>query len=435
MILSFFDISGTFTTRTECKGVCVTETMDGAAKTLSFSVDGRLSSIRTEMTTVCDGTKFLVKEIRPDQDADRIEIDCVIDLSELDGIWVTDLSPVDLTYSAHEGIDYGENYDMYYDQANPQPTPYVQDVISAMHRKGFLPPGWSARFLTAPLTPGQEPPTGWRLLFLNGVYSADKITATEAIQKLAQMVYCHTGNYRIDNINKTIYFGAVGYGEKPYGHTVPFISGHNMQNLMRTESSRELITRLYAYGKGDLTLASVCSGREYVENHTYSQAVKIGTWTNSDIEAATVLKEAAEERLSILSRPTVSYSADVVDLASIRDDADSLAYAVGEYALLEDATISVHEKIRIVKTTRYPDEPERNSIEFGSPIPTLEDFDNEMRILTAQWTKVTNPDGSVNGVYVHGVQAGDVVGIETVITQAGAVRDAVVSVINDVIGS
>lgn len=435
MILSFSSGSGAFVAHAECKNVCVTETTDGTAKTLSFSLDGRLSSIRTEMTTVCDGTRFLVKEVRPDRNADRIDIDCVIDLSDLDSVWVTSCSPVDLTYSGHDGADYGDSYDDYYNVQDPQPAYCAQDVISAFYHGGFLPSGWSARFLVPPLAPGEEPVTGWRLLLLNGTYTAEKVTATEAIRKLAQMLHGHIETYKIDNINKIVYFGAIGYGQRPYGHSVPFVSGHNMQNLIRTESSRELITRLYAYGKDNLTLASVCGGREYVENHNYTQKGKIGVWVNSDIDSAVLLKDAAEDRLAILSRPTLSFCADIIDLASIRDDAEALAYTVGDYAHLQDATLGISEKMKIVKTVRYPDEPEKNSAEFSSPIPTLEDFDNEMRMLAAEWSKVTNSDGSINGVYVHGVRAGDVVGIETVITEPGAVRDAVVSVVNDVIGS
>lgn len=436
MILTFQPARAAGAFSADCRDPCVIEELDGARKTMTFTVDGRLiDRFETEMKFVHNGIRYKVKDVSPDEDGFAVSVESIIDLSGLDGRWVKGFAPPDLIYGSHDGADYGNRYDSMYDPANETPARCAQDVVSGMYAAGVLPTWWQVRFLPPPLPEGSEIPQDYSVLWLNGVYEADGMTAASAISKLAGMIYRHGGAYFIDNVNETITFGAVGYGEKPFGHSTPFITGHNLRKLTRLESSRSLATRLYAYGKDGLSLASVCDGKEYVEDFSFTHNVIATSWTNTGIADAQTLKQAALERLAILSHPTKTYSADVIDLSSTRDDADSLQYKVGEYGRFQDATIGTDERMRIVKTVRYLDEPEKNSVELSSPTPTLEDFEEKVRMLTTSWEKVTNSDGSINGVYVHGVRAGDVVGIETVITQAGAVRDAVVSVINDVIGS
>ena len=433
MVITFHNSLG-LNFSADCRDPCMTETLDGAEKTVTFSIDGRLyGMLPTEAFFYIGDTRYKVKDIIPSEDGSSADVECIIDLPSLEGIWVENFTPPDLEYSSHDGIDYGDVYDTLYDPQNVRYASCAQDVISGMYNAGFLPSWWLVRFLPAPLPAGAAPPANGSLLRLNGVYEADKMTALEAIRKLAKMIYGFGGSF--DIVGSMITFGAIGYGDRPYGHSTPFIFGHNLRKIVRTESSRGLVTRLYAYGKDGLDLSSVCDGKKYVDDFSFTRDVIADIWTNTDIDDASVLKQAAKERLSILSRPTKSYSADVIDLASSRDNAGELAYKVGEYGLFTDASTKTRERMRIVKTVRYLDEPEKNTMELSSPVPTLEDFDEKVRMLTTNWEKITNSDGSINGVYVHGVRAGDVVGIETVITQAGAVRDAVVSVINDVIGS
>ena len=418
MIITFYPeggdgaVSSSFVA--ECSNVCITDDLDGAKKALSFSISDRLP-VSPETIAVCKGTRFVVKEVRVASGLDSVEVSCIIDLSEFDGVWVDSFFFFFFPYNGHEGIDYGESYDERADYSTPAYC--AQDVVSALYHSGLVPPGWTFRYLVNPLAPDEEPITGRELLLLNGVFEVEKVTLTDALAKLAGMIRRFGGAYSVDNERKIVSLGAVGFGEKPYGHAVPFVLGHNLRSYTRTEDSRGIVTRLYAYGKDGLGL-SLCP---YVEDFSFSRRVLVGVWTNTDIQNEYTLREAALERLSVLCRPTVSYGVDIIDLANIRTDAATLAYSVGMYARVED------DRMRIVRTISYPDEPERNSIELSSPIPTLED-------LAASWSKIINADGTVNGVLVRGVRAGDVVGIETVITENGVVRSAVESVVRDVIG-
>ena len=430
MVLTFINDSGSASYASECADMCVTEELDGSRKTLSFSADGRLmSKIRPEMTVEYGGTRYTVKEIYPDDDLSHISVECVIDLSELDASWIEGFEPPDLPYSGHSGTDYGNAYGTYYDPDDSEPAYCAQDVVSGLYNIGAVPQGWTFEFLAAPLPDGSVVPAGYGILLLNGTFTADKATLTNAVAKLASMIYGYGGAYQIDNLCKVISLGAVGYGKRDYGHAVPFVHGHNLRSLTRTESSRQMATRLYAYGKDGLTLESVCEGRKYVEDHTFTSKVIPVSWTNSDISDAETLKKAAEERLAILAAPTFSCSADVINLYALRDDAPGLDYRIGDYARVQDPAAEIFATLRIVKTVCYPDNPEKDSVELSTAIPTLEDFDARIQVLSSLLTS----NGKINGVYVHGIKAGDVVGIETVIGENETIQDlrenAVVSVV------
>ena len=43
----------------------------------------------------------------------------------------------------------------------------------------------------------------------------------------------------------------------------------NLKSIQRVVDTRELVTRLYAYGKDGMTFASINGGKEYVEDYTF----------------------------------------------------------------------------------------------------------------------------------------------------------------------
>ena len=51
----------------------------------------------------------------------------------------------------------------------------------------------------------------------------------------------------------------------------------NLKSIQRVVDTRELVTRLYAYGKDGMTFASINGGKEYVEDYTFSSEVKVST--------------------------------------------------------------------------------------------------------------------------------------------------------------
>ena len=88
-----------------------------------------------------------------------------------------------------------------------------------------------------------------------------------------------------------------------------------------------------------------------------------------------------------------------------------LDFDLGDTIKLTDSATAVIEKQRIVKITQYLDNPEKNTVELSNTVLTWEEQQALLKAAAEAWEDVSNADGSVNGVYVHGVQCEDVVGI------------------------
>lgn len=93
----------------------------------------------------------------------------------------------------------------------------------------------------------------------------------------------------------------------------------NLRSLGFVGNSKDLVTRLYAYGKKNekgkaLTFASVNGGKEYVEDTSYSNRIISMGWSDERYTTAKSLLAAAKKKLKELSRPVRSYECDVINL-------------------------------------------------------------------------------------------------------------------------
>lgn len=209
---------------------------------------------------------------------------------------------------------------------------------------------------------------------------------------------------------------------------VYLMRGLNLKNASPTIDSYDYVTRLIPYGNDGLTIESVNDGIPYVENYQYSTKILTKIWEDTSYTDAQTLKDDAEKKLQDLSRPKKSYSCEVLSLAKMSGTYQILDYAVGDTVTLIDEVTDTYDKQRIVKYTEHPDHPENDTCELSNTVLTFEELQNRLSKATDAWEEISNADGTVNGVYVHGVQAGDVVGIETVITENAEVRSGVSNV-------
>lgn len=261
-----------------------------------------------------------------------------------------------------------------------------------------------------------------------------KKTPLEILYKIRDAWMCEI---RFDTKNKVVQFADQFGGERG----AYFIEGLNLKSVRRSEDGYDFYTRIYPIGKDGMTIASVNDGVPYLENHQYSSKNIMLTWEDSNYDDPDALMEDAEAKLADLSIPKVSYSAEVRDLQKINrnnlylleDELDAVlqdelgldledqgdysvfALGLGDTVRIISKTNRVKDKQRIVKVVSYPDEPERTTVEMANTVLTWEEQQAKLKAAAEAWEDVSNADGTVNGVYVHGVQAGEVVGIEVVI--------------------
>ena len=90
----------------------------------------------------------------------------------------------------------------------------------------------------------------------------------------------------------------------------------NLKSVGFVGNSSDFATRLYAYGKKDsdgnpVTISSVNGGKEYIDNHQYSDRIISVGWSDERYTVPANLLSAAKKKLDELSYPVRSYECDV----------------------------------------------------------------------------------------------------------------------------
>lgn len=198
-----------------------------------------------------------------------------------------------------------------------------------------------------------------------------------------------------------------------------FTEGYNLKALEAKTDTHSFFTRIYPIGKDGLTIAGVNEGREYLENHAYSAETRTCIWESTEYTDAAMLKKAAEKKLEELARPRLTYTAQILDLDSMADGYGEYAYSLGDEVKLVDSGLGINAWERIVRTVRYPDHPEKNSIELSNQALS---FAQLQKKLLASAEIVKSLTGNKKGVIVDGtninIDAAQVEGLEPYYTTA-----------------
>ncbi len=150
-----------------------------------------------------------------------------------------------------------------------------------------------------------------------------------------------------------------------------FVEGLNLRKLTATSDTYEFYTRLIPIGKDGITIEWL-HGKEYLENYQYSSKVKTYTWRDERYTNTTSLLEDAEAKLDELSKPYKVYSADVADLARANQEyRDILDFDIGDTVTMVSKHPRMREKQRIVKIVKYPETPEKNTVELSNTTKTF----------------------------------------------------------------
>lgn len=168
-------------------------------------------------------------------------------------------------------------------------------------------------------------PAGWTEEGAEQITKRDTIEASEGkglenvvskdILNKAQSVYSVVFNFdvlrkRVKVINPSEYESSGDY----------LIEELNLKSIGFVGDSSNIATRLYAYGKKDtngtpLTFAQINSGKDYIDNHQYSDKIIAIGWSDERYTVAENLLKAAEKKLDELSFPVRSYECDVRNFA------------------------------------------------------------------------------------------------------------------------
>jgi phage minor structural protein len=156
----------------------------------------------------------------------------------------------------------------------------------------------------------------------------------------------------------------------------------NLKSIQRVVDTRDLVTRLYAYGKDGMTFASINGGKEYVEDYSYSSEVRISTLDCSSFSNPYQMLEYAQMRLAEYSKPRVSYVLSAMDLSALTGY-EHESWKLGDIVTVDDKELGLSIKTRIVRRQYNLQEPWKTVIELFTKLKELGDS-------SAQWDKAAD---------------------------------------------
>lgn len=169
-----------------------------------------------------------------------------------------------------------------------------------------------------------------------------------------------------------------------------FISGFNLKSLEVKADTRDFCTRIYPIGKDGLTIADVNNGVTYLDNNQYSSDVRAVVWEDTNYTDAAKLKSDAGKKLAELSAPKTTYAAEILDVANISGNYEEYAFSLGDEADIIDGDLDVHTRERIVHITRYPDRPEKNTVELSNRTMGFSDMQKKLLAAADAVGNITN---------------------------------------------
>ena len=196
-------------------------------------------------------------------------------------------------------------------------------------------------------------------------YPTDKINTYDVIQNVIEAY--GRGEIYYDNYR----FAVVERIGKDNG--VRMSIKKNMTSLSVERSTQELTTRLYMYGKDDLTISSVNGGKPYIDSKEGIEkyGIREAYRDYSDYDDPEKLKAFGEWDLKgegnefRLDRPQLTITGDVVDLSKLAEYGDFYKISLGDTVHVFEGDIE-HKK-RIVSMKYYPYSAKQPSVTIGQP--------------------------------------------------------------------
>lgn len=217
--------------------------------------------------------------------------------------------------------------------------------------------------------------TGWTVALCEvtkkrTISKEDSCSAWDIAQSVITTYRCEI---KFDTLEKTIFvYEKIGKDSGTY-----FMERLNIKKLEIQTNSYDFATRLIPIGKDGLMIS--VNGKNYVENHQYSNKVKTTTWKDDRYTDAESLLEDAEAKLNEISKPYESYTVEVKDLASAHPEkyGEILDFELGDTVMLISKSERLRESHRIVKMYQYPENPDDNKVEMANTRLSFEEIQKQ----------------------------------------------------------
>lgn len=298
------------TTLNDYKDLCITTRLDTGVKELSFSLpltDENIAAVAEEYYLRTADYEYIIKEINMDKN-DFFKVYCKPNIEDLKG----GILPI-------------------FDGFRINVEDCLQKILD-------------------------ESASGWKLSYCSKIKSqiTYQLAQTNAFDLLQLIREDLRLEYFYNTKEKTLYV----YDKMGADKGILFTNDIKLSLLTRQGSTYDFATVIYPYGKDGLSIKDINNGKEYIENHSYSDKVIPIYWHKNEIEHAETLKAAAEIYLSSICAPVVCYEVKSATLPK--------KLKLGDDVIIADKLKKTRIHTRAVTIIQYPDTPEKDKIELAN---------------------------------------------------------------------
>lgn len=129
-----------------------------------------------------------------------------------------------------------------------------------------------------------------------------------------------------------------------------------LKQLRQQSSSYDLVTRITPIGKDGLRINLLNNNRDYLEDYTYCNKSLHAFYFEPDCDRVEILLAKARKKLAELSMPRINYKISLAELGP--------TIGLGDTIFIVDNIKKIKTKQRVVGITRYPFQPELDSVEL-----------------------------------------------------------------------
>lgn len=141
----------------------------------------------------------------------------------------------------------------------------------------------------------------------------------------------------------------------------------NLEKFIIKKDTYEHYTRIYGFGKDNMTFSSINNDKEYVENLSYNTNIIPAVFRDDRFTDKLNLKKHCEELLEKHSKPLIEYELSIIELEKknlrLHDIITFLNYKTKK-----------KEKHRIIEITKYSDDETKNEIKFINRTENLSEY-------------------------------------------------------------
>lgn len=189
---------------------------------------------------------------------------------------------------------------------------------------------------------------------------------TNRLEALAELSSLFGGELKFNSSNMTVDF------TEPVGRKsgAAIVYSKNLEEIEAIYDTEELVTRLYLYGKDNMSIADANDGVPYLEDFSYTNKVRVRVIKDERFMNPYHLKEKGQDALKVLARPRASYIMKASDLSSLSGLSHE-EFFLGDEVLVFDEELGINVTTRIMSWKYNVKEPWNAELQLETKQPSL----------------------------------------------------------------